>query len=936
MPRELGMANRADLTGHFAGEPSEQVSSLTNFLVNAAQLAKPADAASAGGNGRHETDTDVPGRQTEGPGHLTEVPHKHNDTEVSGRLHPGGNGHAQDTVFDSPLPTLDMEPESMEPEAMEPEALLTPEPLDQAEPAGVAPSQMPPRGARTEALRPPPARAPQPALAPTPEPEAMPEPEALDSIPDFSSPEHDAPMLDEESAEPVTDKLPPRTSSPRVPDLPPPSNAGDTGMLTMDAELVPEANQLTSDELRADEDTNLQVGLDPSEKITSKVEPRVDIDPRARDPEAVVRDTVNFYNQTQSLHQRKSGQEGPPRVAGTVPLAPRPREFEDSPSRRFTPPPPLPAAQKPVSHPAPKPSLDPEELPQAPSLDSDDLLSAEPMGMAELSADDDIDIADRKDTDRFMEDDRRPPDLPKPVGSDRIAAAAVRPAPAGQVPQLDAVASEKVAAGKDTQKFFVADILRKKEEPKSASDSTGELQPETVRPPAGETSTDTAFEVGTERHTVREPKADLEPDLPSVDDVEKDFDTGYFGKSSERIVPEYEGVPEEVRGQADDADDDLDDDESQIAADEKPVDRITEKVSKAEEPELPTAPVRPAAGSGRPAVPSSAGRMPATTRPASSPHQPMPVAAQRTRTPRISDEVARQLAAEREETLRLLDAAEELATRLRSASEQSRADLVAISSRRRAAPLSELVVPAADDEPRAEIAPPDAAPTRILSARDYPVDEKPTTPVTGLREGDAVPPSDVRTTRTRRERVPTQAIGDIVSAIESKLGGGTEPLSELLQEASRRITRRIEAEDDENGNGNGHAHEPEAEDPYADMDMDQLVAASAALRAVVEAEQEAEQESMRDDEAQDEPAPASSARVVAESPLSQDLDRMWKELSTRKTAVVSTVEPARITQRHEIAPGWTQDALWKTLAGIALVTFVLGGFFVWIVYKLFS
>lgn len=889
MPRDLGHAKRADLTGHFAGEPSEQVSSLTNFLVAASQLSPPADGAHPGGNGRHETDTEVSGRQTE-------VPHTHTDTEVAGRLHPGGNGHAHDTVFDSPLPSLDMEPE-----AMEPEPLLTPEPMLAPEPAGLAPTGAPELGARTEMLRPP--------VVPAPTP--LPEPEALDSIPDFASPEHDAPLLDEEGAEPVTDKLPPRKPAAAVPDLPPPANAGDTGMLMMEAEATPEANQLSLEELRADEDTNLQAGFDPSEKITSKVEARVDTDPRSRDPDAVVRDTVNFYNQTQSLHGARQGAAAAQSVPGTVPLAPRPREFEDSPSRRFTPPPPMPSL-----------AAEPEELPTAPTFDSDDL-AAEPM--PDLSADDEIESADRKDTDRFLEDDRRPPDLPKPMGADKAAPAPRKPAVAGQPATLDAVAPEKVAAGKDTQKFFVADILRKKDEPKPAarlaptsSESTGELQPETARPPAGESSTDTAFEVGTEQQsTVREPKPVPELDLPESTEVEKDFDTNYYGKSDERIIPEYAGVPEEAKGQAEPGADET----GEVPQAPETPERITEKVSKAEEALPQPAPARPAA-SGRPAVASSAGRMPtaaSTPRIAPAPAAVPAVAAQRTKTPRVSDEVSRRLAAEREETMKLLDAAEQLASRLRTASEQSRVDLVAISARRRAAPPPEVSF-----EP--EPAPVDSQPTRILSARDYPLDEKPTAPVPAVMEADAVhlaEPAPVPQSRSRRERVPTQAIGDIVSAIESKLGQGDEPLSELLQEASRRITRRIEAETGGNGNGNGNGHsEPE------DDDVDVLVAASGSWRALLGPDEPADVEQP--------PPRVESNRVAAQSPLAQDLDRMWKELSTRKAAVVSSVEPARISRRLDPGLGWTQEALWKTLVGISLVTFALGGLFVWVVYRLLS
>lgn len=882
MPRELGLAKRADLTGHFPGEPSEQVSSLTNFLVQSSQIAPP-EAGTHGGNGKHGTDTEVSGRQTE-------VPMTRQGTEVSGRLHPGGNGVGGDTVFDTPLAALEMEPE-----AMEPEPLLSPEPMDAPpEPARVMQQAAPARGLPTEALRPPPVAPPAPALSPA-EPELMAaEPEALDSIPDFASPEHDAPLQEEDDGgEPVTDKLPPRPAN-RPVDLPPPANAGDTGMLTMEAESLPADERLTLDELRADEDTHLQVGADPSEKITSKVEPRVDMDPRSRDPDAVVRDTVNFYNQTQSLHQRQAAGQAKPVVEGTVPLAPRPREFEDSPSRRFTPPPPLPAQSL---------AAEPEALPESMSFD-DDLMSPEPS--PDLAADDDVDSADRKDTDRFMEDDRRPPDLPRPMGADKSAQVTVRTGAPGQLPQLDAVAPEKVAAGKDTQKFFVADILRKKDDaPAPAGSDTR----------SSESTTDTAFEIATAREPLPGPET-VEPDLPQPDDVEKDFDSRYFGRAEERIIPEFDGVPEEARGQAE--------------SDQGGVERITEKVQKAAEaaaPEPAPAARHAATASGRPAMPSSAGRMPATgPRPAAiqqvpPPARPAPVAASR-RGPAVTDEVSRRLAAEREETLRLLQTAEELAARLRDASSQSRTDLLAISSRRRAVPMAEAEQPELPG-------PDDSAPTRILSARDHGSDERPTTPVPQLpEEAAAVAPSPVaaqRPTHSRRERVPTQAIGDILGAIESKLGAHSAPLSDLLQEASRRITTRIEAEQ----GGNGHS--PDEEHLSAEeIDIDALVAASASWRKVFEVDPE-------EDELPPPPVQRESvpSRVVTASPLSQDLDRIWKELSSSNPAVAPRADSARIAA-PDAGPGWTQEALWKTLAGISLVTFVLGGLFVWIVYRVFS
>lgn len=1039
MPRDLGNAHQSDLTGNFVGEQSEQVSSLARFLVSAGQIAPPAQG-SVFGNGRHDHDTEVAGRKTE-------VPATRSGTEVSDRLRPGGNGAASDTVFDQPLPSLEMEPEAMVPQPLSLDAdngELQPQLLDLS----------------------PGLDGPQPAALAVATVE--PEPEALDSIPDLTSPENDAPAEDE--GEPVTDKLPPRPSQ-RPPvvqrDLPPPLSSSDTGLLSMDALPAQDIDQLTPEELRADEETNLQVGADPSEKITSKVEPRSDLDPRSRDPEAVVRDTVNFYNQTQSLHgkpaaaaSQPSAQDTKPRIAGTVPLMGRPREFEDQPSRRFTPPP--------LPKPLPEPEL------QQSAFDSDDLLAPEPLAgelapetASALDAEDDLDAAQRKDTDKFLEDDRRPAPLPKPVGTERSGRTdpPAKQPPAGQPRELQALAPEKVAAGKDTQKFFVADILARKDEPKPSSDSTGELQPaEAGRPlaPSAESTTDTSFDVATERQsTVREARAvpapasppktrRLEPaprvELPQPVDVDNDFEPRYAGATGERIIPEYEGIPDEARGQPEPGDfddeaeleaapagmhrapvaqgqrdgvaedvsdagvaegtaDGVAEEESDFTDQEPPlqdgdVERITERVQKQADtpPEKSTAPSRRALP-GRAPAPAPAGRAAASqpVRPVAPTTRKAPAAASaRPTTPRQSDEISRRLETERLETLRLLETAEELAQKLRAASEQSRTDLLAISGRRRAAPQPEPdTADTSFDQPVPGVAPDmDSMPTRILRPAEFaqapqaapvpvaasfvshqdaedirdPVEAGIPSDFDAFSDSNRLPKvsaayaaaatgtpmpapgTETASVRTRRQRVPTQAIGDIVSAIESKLGGG-EPLSDLLKEASRRITRRIDAADPDggNGNGNGNGHHGNGhrgngsggghDDGFADDDMDHLVAASASLRAVIESDHEAEHETHQIDERQPIPDLVSEAvtrRVVAESPLAQDLDRMWKELSARKTTVVSRAEPVRITRELETGLGWTQEALWRTLVGIALVTFFLGGMFVWIVYLIFS
>jgi hypothetical protein len=148
-----------------------------------------------------------------------------------------------------------------------------------------------------------------------------------------------------------------------------------------------------------------------------------------------------------------------------------------------------------------------------------------------------------------------------------------------------------------------------------------------------------------------------------------------------------------------------------------------------------------------------------------------------------------------------------------------------------------------------------------------------------------------------------------VNDLERAAATAPGSLSALLRQVSERAGKVEEPEDD---------------------DVDQLVAASARLRETVEAEFE--------------PAPVSHrAPPVEPAPaLGADLDRLWSLLDSRSlartpTVVLPAAEKDRITPRAddaEVMEGWTQEMLWPTMAGIALVTFALGALFVWVLSRI--
>ncbi|MCA8916835.1 MAG: hypothetical protein KDB90_15690 [Planctomycetes bacterium] len=977
MPRDLGKAKRADLAGHFPGEQAEYGSSFAHFLEGSGQL-KPLEDGTyldtptrGNGNGKGNA-TEIPGLHTEAPGRGT-------DTEVAPRT-ADGNGHSKDNgtdIFDTHFGDSPFGGDEMMPEpAFADDAL---EPLQ-------------PGNGETEALEPVSFEPSADTLLPN-----AAEPELLDSVPDLTSPELDAgaddgedqddtDLLDDprrnqlQTVRPHTDELPPKREE--LEDLAP-ASASDTGMLIAEAFAAPETGGW--DEVDFDDDSeperitdkisrNAQRDEDlttvhprrpevDGEKITNKVEPRRDVDPRAADPNAVVRDTVNFYNQTQSLHEQKKNSGGFPTISPTVvnstqPLGIRPEaeagpnapdlfSEDDSDTDTLKPGPAFGSDEGMSFGPDDEPSL--AAMAEPMSLDAESpSLSLEPESApAELSAESDLEEAEKRETDKFKREDREPPDLPVPEGTDKVDKDAVARERArhqsGEPAGLEPLSDEKVAGGKDTQRFYVSEILAKKDH---TGDTTAELVPAEDGPPpmaqpSSETSPDYPTESSAAASARRKAKRPEPQELPEPSDVNTDFLEKVHVSHEDRIVPE---IGTDAEYDADFEDDEADEADGDDTVDEEAIeavnvrakddDRITEKLKPGTEPDgAPDAaqaasavsswvyPPRAVADSGRRDQPS--------TRSATAKPRPAAVSAQHSnRVKKITDGLSRRLKQEREETLRLIEQAEAVAVKLREASEASRTDLVALSERRTeirrrapdAADLHELP-DSADDDPAQD----DETGSAATVFEDRP-------PELNAQR------AEVRNARPRSgERVPTKAIGEIVNELQRSAERAPASLSELLDEVSRRQEAAASARlADSNG------------DVDQEDDLDLLVAASARLRETVESEWEEDRVSGRapavpgdEPEPESEPAPAATARrPAAESTLSADLDRLWEVLDSRRhsaahaTVVLPAADKTRISPREdEPLEGWTQELLWPTLAGIAVATFILGALFVWMLVK---
>jgi hypothetical protein len=788
MPRDLGKAERKDLIGKLPGEEEEFVSGIVRFLEGAGQLAPPGNGA-RGGNGRNRHDTEVPRRA-------------------------GGNGSSKteslradphDTVFDQPLTIEDMQNEPL----LSAEPLLEPQAMDQPGPDASLINEL------------------------------------------YSQPEDDVPAHEKFDLDDETDTAPPRrrrgmpTLKPEPHELPP---SQDTGVLEMDVAHLDDDERLSTQDLDSDDESENPGGEDS--RATEKLQPRSDRDPRWRASGPTVRDTVNFYNQTQNLGSTR-GPANPikPHAPGKVP------------------------------------SISPSEVSARHPMDlnPDDELTVEPV-TARLPALGDDEIG--RDTDKYFAS--KPPDAdPRKQGDDPA------PKPMGGTSQS------------------------------SPSDSTaGDLQLADIGPPPGrslgspsDTAGDFSSALRAERDpehapTRKAPKVRKPEPLPDPKQVRGDFKQAPAGRPSERIVPELHAAGSER------LDPSFLENEPAHSPNKAPetTGRITEKVGKSRQDHVPgmkdaslpeTAPLPP-----RPQINTPTSRV-----------------EEEAGVQRVTDALARRIREEREETLRLIQQAEEVASRLRNASEHSRRSLATLGGLPPAAPSGETTLrepapqPATEksERPTAQQSARDEFDTSLLPGPTQTLKDAPQASDTLRSEPPAPPAPQTESRRTTRRRVPTQDIGELVGQIEQKLGGKTASLEDIIREASKRMESGSEPE----------PVLPDAPmDDYASMDLDHLVAASSALRESVEAEWDEDQHSGITPEAS-EPRPTER--------LSGALEAIWEEVDSRSATGVIEERKVRIAQTGDkVGLGWTQEALWKTYVGIGGVVFGLGALFAYVVYSIFS
>lgn len=1051
--REVGKAKKGDLNGHFAGEQRDAVSPLVRFLVNARQVADAEEGRALNNDG-------------------TAVIERHADTEaypavmqrVQGNGH-HGNGHAGENGNGAASLAPAMEPQQDADLFGDP---IAPEPANGTETAlGLEPASSGDTVHDTP-LAPEPAG--QPELAASPEPEMQPlSLDATEPGMTLDSPAADT-VFDqriEPEAAPDTVYSPPLKPAAPSDIAPAPRAAADTEAQTRvmspkdlkarAAELVPEELKLETGPIAklspdddilkddSDEETSAAKKGDEPEKITTKVEPK----PAApAQPGQVVRDTVNFYNQTMALRdlmeanarpapnitpiatQKLPGPldkpgvpiathkiPAPPEIAARqnmpanqkpsspalAPLAPQAGSLEpagpqpepdaqDEQTRAFMRDDLAPAADEPVealAEPAPKatpaltpslaepPSLDTLEAPRLDDVEpepdeSDSTATREVRALAEapsLAASEDHEEADRKDTDRFNLADLRPADLPPPEGTDKIDKSALE----AQSDEPMRVADEDVAARRDTQRFFVSDLV-----------GVATFKPAPKPVPLADDSADrdmtssgstTGLEASLDKTSLGEEdeRAPRQP-LPAPAHVTADF--GKPAQSSgTRIIPEY-GVPPALNKV------DVAPAASQArtgsgrlrASDSQSGEKITEKVKQQE----------PAASTDTDKIPTPGSGADETS--ADSPVK------------KITDALTRRLRAEREETRKLIEEAEGVLLRLRQTPVSARQPRVEAPQE---TPDSEApgaaataISPASpahidDTEPQPSAEPEEVfaglpplediasatihdlrlaeellqtskalAQRKPPSGRSAPVGEpQPMLP----REGDSRRREVVRDVgitggngNSARHESAAEPDTDPLRRIEARLGGAATRIDEILSSTSaalQRVTGALTREEfEERKRERSGESRPlslgkvlsgraapvaEDDDPYASMSLAELVTASSRREAVAEEIPEAAPRTRSGRRIlEDEPLSRRTSAKLASSSLSDDLSKLLAEAakSTRMPSAPKMEKVPAAESDFEL----TEGPLWQSLLGIAGVSAFLVALFVWVWFLIAS
>ncbi|KAA0217998.1 hypothetical protein EDM80_02240 [bacterium] len=954
MARDIGKARKADLSGHFAGEQHDALAPLVRFLIGARQL------------------NDVEEGKTPGSGDtsLNLAAASGTDTEAYPAAHVMNNGHEGNGHARPPAGELAPAPEAEtdvfgDEILRQPEQELTPAPLE------AAPDDAPTPGNETaidvapvsssdtvhdDTLR----AEPESALAP--EPEAA--PLSLDATePGFAL----APEAEEVSAaDTVFDtRLPePEAAPPTV------RPEAETRILTprevkREQELSPETDKLETGKLKlapedmgepaVEEETSVVKSADDPEKITTKVDPN---SAAAKAPQGgVMRDTVNFYNQTQALRDLLDGSPRPvpalpPGTTTTkIPVPGRPIAQADLvPLENDAGQDELPVLGESLEPADIEPPAPAPPVPQAVQDEHDEQTRAflrdeiapvhsDTDEAPELPAAEESEAADRKDTDRFRLADLRPADLPVPEGTDKIEKP---PARAGE-PLL--VAPEADAARRDTQKFFVSDLIGVatfKPAPKPVPLADDSDPDEAAVSSGSTTGSDTALD-RTSSETESEPRPAAP--LPKAREVETDFVVPR-PDSGTRIVPELVSA----------------------RAPAKPSEKITEKVKQEEAKDTD--------------------KLPPPVEPEESAETPVR---------KITDALTRRMRQERDETRKLIDEAEGVLLKLRQTPTSTR------QARVEAAPA-----PARSE--RAAVPPPmpEAAEAPSAAAGLPPLEEIASATIHDLRLAEelleaskaisAAQSTESKASAVLRE-VPAEPQGltlrkalsqrdgngharpvaepdmarapsgepdgaDVLTRIEQRLGGAARSLDEILNSTSaalKRVTGEISREeleerrrareqsrrpsrkdvlrssllDEEFASGLGDEPLPD-KDPYEGLSLDELVAAASSLRqAVHERDERASRRRTASGRAivEEEPLSRRTSARLAASALAEELERVRTEAIRRSTRVQSARESANIP-RQDIGLELTQGPLWQTLVGIGGVTLFLTGLFIWVWYMM--
>jgi hypothetical protein len=980
--REQGKAKRADLSGHFAGEQHDAVAPLARFLVNARQISEIEEGRALGNDGTvaiparsQDTEAYPPLLQrAEGNGH--------NGNGHNGNGHAGNNGHSGNGA----MPTASLAPDAMEPQ---PEADLFGDPVAGEPQLGTetAMDMAPVSSGDTVhdtalAPEPEPATA-QPELSVSPEPEMQPlsldatesgmsmdmsasdtafdsrlEPEAApDTV--FEPPAAAKPKPDTEIK---TRVMTPRDIKARAQDLSPEELKIETGTLS---KLNPESD-FNSD----DEETSASKKGDEPEKITTKVEQKTA--PQAQ-PGTVVRDTVNFYNQTMALRDLLESNQRP---APNVPLIatqklPSPHDDPSAPISTHKIPPPR-------EMPKPRPKSAPSLAPAAPELQSEpeaepesrdeqtrafmmaDIapadaeapghagsspdLAAEPdadstatrevkalpvepkLEAPSLDASEDHEEADRKDTDRFNLADLRPADLPPPEGTDKIDKRAL---PENEDEPLR-VSDEDTASHRDTQRFFVSDLVgvatfkpAPKPVPLSDDAEQGDL-----------TSSGSTTGMGAPAQVTpraQTPRVDTR-NLPAAAEVESDF-TPPPKTSGTRIVPEFvPGQPKAVRPGSG----------RLRSADTESAEKITEKVKQAA------------------AAPSAdTDRVPAPDEDAP-PESPVK---------KITDALTRRLRQERDETRKLIEEAEGVLLRLRQTPVSARQPKVAVAQQAAAHVDDSEPQPSAEPEEAFAALPPleDIASATIhdlrlaeeilqasktVSAAEHKTASGRQPAVLGAPAQVQPSLSEIAASRGARSASGrSQAIpDDSLLRIEQRLGGAAHSLDEILTSTSAalaKVTGELTREEFEERkrqresqrrpislrkalSGSNSMPDVEEADPYEDMSLNELVSASTRNESASQSRRTPSGRRILEDE---QVSWRTSTRPVGNS-LSDDLSKLLSE-AAKSTRIHNAPKADNIPAKE---PGleFTEGPLWQSLLGIAGVTAFLAALFIWVWFMIAS